>query len=60
MMLAKMELYRDAHCVIDSLPIPVVQFHLAPQSRAKWSEWGADYVKSTLCIPLNYMGPDFA
>ncbi len=43
MMLARMELYRDAHCVVDSLPIPVVQFHLAPQSRARWSEWGADY-----------------
>ncbi len=43
MMLARMELYRDEHCVVDSLPIPVVQFHLAPQSRAKWSEWGADF-----------------
>ena len=43
MMLARMEIYRDAHCVIDSLPIPVVQFHLAPQARAKWSDWGADF-----------------
>ncbi len=43
MMLARTELYRDVHCVIDSLPIPVVQFHLAPQARAKWSDWGADY-----------------
>ena len=43
MMLARMELYRDAHCVVDSLPIPVVQFHLAPQSRARWSAWGADF-----------------
>ena len=43
MMLARMEHYRDAHCVVDSLPIPAVQFHLAPQSRAKWSQWGADY-----------------
>jgi len=38
MMLARMEIYRDAHCVIDSLPIPVVQFRLAPQSRPKWSD----------------------
>ena len=43
MMLARPELYRDVHCVVDSLPIPVVQFHLAPQSRAKWSDWGADF-----------------
>ena len=43
MMLARMDLYWDEHCVVDSLPIPVVQFHLAPQSRIKWSDWGADY-----------------
>ena len=40
MMLARMEFYWDAHCVVDSLPIPVVQFHLAPQSRAKWTDRG--------------------
>jgi len=38
-----MELYWDEHCVVDSLPISVVQFHLAPQARIKWSDWGADY-----------------
>ena len=43
MMLARMELYWDAQCVVDSLPIPVVQLHLAPQSRAQWSDWGADF-----------------
>ena len=43
MMLARMELYRDEHCVVDSLPIPVVQFHLAPQARGDWSDWGADF-----------------
>jgi hypothetical protein len=43
MMLARTELYQDAHCVVDSLPIPAVHFHLAPQSRAQWSQWGADY-----------------
>ena len=43
MILSRMELYWDEHCVVDSLPIPVVQFHLAPQARIKWSDWGADY-----------------
>ncbi len=43
MILSRMELYWDEHCVVDSLPISVVQFHLAPQARIKWSDWGADY-----------------
>ena len=43
MMLARTELYWDEHCVVDSLPVPVVKFHLAPQSRIRWSDWGADY-----------------
>ena len=47
MMLAQMDLFRDQHCVLDSLPIPVVQFHLAPQSRGDWPAHGADYGKIT-------------
>ncbi len=43
MMLARTELYWDEHCAVDSLPVPVVNFHLAPQSRIRWSDWGADY-----------------
>ena len=43
MMLARLDLYWDAQFVIDSLPIPVVQIHLAPQSRAEWSDFGADF-----------------
>ena len=43
MMLAQMELFRDEKCVLDSVPIPVVQFHLAPQSRGDWSAYGANY-----------------
>ena len=46
-MLAQMDLFRDQHCVLDSLPIPVVQFHLAPQSRGDWHAHGADYGKIT-------------
>ena len=43
MMLARMELIWDEQCVVDSLPIPVVQFHLAPQSRGDWPAYGANY-----------------
>ena len=45
MMLAQMDLFWDEQCVLDSLPIPVVQFHLAPQSRGDWSAHGANYGK---------------
>ena len=45
MMLAQMDLFWDEQCVLDSLPIPVVQFHLAPQSRGNWSAHGANYGK---------------
>ena len=36
-------------CIIDSLPIPVIQFHLVPASSNDWSCYGADYgrVEST-------------
>ncbi len=30
-------------CIIDSLPIPVIQFHLAPASSNNWSCYGANY-----------------
>ena len=43
MMLAGMERIWDEHCVVDSLPIPVVHFHLAPQSRGDWPALGANY-----------------
>ena len=45
MMLAQMDLFGDEQCVLDSMPIPVVQFHLAPQSRGDWSAHGANYGK---------------
>ena len=36
-------------CIIDSLPIPVMQFHLVPASSNDWSCYGANYgwVEST-------------
>ncbi len=42
-MLVGMALDWGEHCVVDSLPIPMVQFHLAPQSRVYLAAWGADY-----------------
>lgn len=44
-LLAQMELSQDRQCVIDSLPIPVVQFHLAPSSTGDWPAYGADFGK---------------
>lgn len=36
---------QDRQCVLDSLPIPVIQFHLVPSSSAKgaWQAFGASY-----------------
>ena len=45
MLLARIDLSQDGHCVIDSLPIPVVQFHLAPYARGDWPAHGADFGK---------------
>ena len=42
-LLSQLDLSQDRQCVIDSLPIPVVQFHLVPQSRAEWPAYGADF-----------------
>ena len=33
----------DGQCVIDSLPIPVVQFHLVPSSTGDWAAFGATF-----------------
>lgn len=33
----------DGACLIDSLPIPVVQFHLVPGSTGDWRAYGATY-----------------
>ena len=44
-LLAQLDLAQDQHCVIDSLPIPVVQFHLVPTSTGDWPAYGADFGK---------------
>jgi hypothetical protein len=43
MVLAVLDLAQDKHCVIDSLPIEVVQFHLVPCSSGDWAAYGATF-----------------
>ena len=43
MLLSDIEAASDKLCIIDSLPIPVMQFHLVPSSSNDWSCYGADY-----------------
>lgn len=40
-----LDLAADGHCVIDSLPVPVVKFHLVPTSTGDWRAHGADFGK---------------
>ena len=43
--LQMLDLAQDRQCVIDSLPIPVVQFYLVPGSTGDWKAYGANYGK---------------
>jgi len=43
--LASLDLADDPQCVIDSLPIPVMQFHLVPGGSREWATHGATYGK---------------
>lgn len=43
--LHQLDLRLDRHCVIDSLPVEVVQFHLVPSSTADWQGYGASFGK---------------
>ncbi len=38
-----LDLAQDQQCTIDSMPIPVVGFHLAPQASSDWQMHGASY-----------------
>lgn len=40
-----LDIAQDTQCVIDSLPIPVVQFHLVPSSTGDWKAHGANFGK---------------
>jgi hypothetical protein len=44
-LLRMLDLSRDGQCLIDSLPIPVMKFHLVPGSTGDWEAYGADFGK---------------
>ena len=43
MVLRVLDVAQDGQCVIDSLPVPVVQFHLVPSSSGNWAAHGATF-----------------
>jgi len=43
MVLRLLDVTQDGQCVIDSLPVPVVQFHLVPSSTGDWAAHGATF-----------------
>jgi hypothetical protein len=43
--LALLDLAADRQCAIDSLPVPVVKFHLAPNAGSDWAVHGASFGK---------------
>ena len=43
LVLSVLDVALDAHAAIDSLPIPVVQFHLAPHRTREWDVHGATF-----------------
>jgi hypothetical protein len=38
-----LDLAQDTHCIIDSLPVPVVQFYSVPQASIEWKVAGAAF-----------------
>lgn len=40
-----LDLAQDRYCTIDSLPVPVVQFHLVPGASREWAAHGASFGK---------------
>lgn len=43
--LTTLDVAQDRQCTIDSLPVPVVQFHLVPSSTGDWAAYGATFGK---------------
>jgi hypothetical protein len=43
--LSWLDLAQDCQCLIDSLPVPVVQFYLVPNSTGDWKAYGARFGK---------------
>jgi hypothetical protein len=57
LLLAMLDLAQDRQCVIDSLPIPVIRFHLVPgANRAAWQAYEARFgkVSSKKCTIFGY------
>jgi hypothetical protein len=44
--LRSLDLSRDSQCLIDSLPIPVVRFHLVPSFSGDWKAYDATFGKA--------------
>jgi hypothetical protein len=40
-----LDVAQDRHCAIDSVPVPVVQFHLVPTASREWAAHGATFGK---------------
>ena len=45
--LRSLDLRQDNRCLIDSVPIPALQFHLVPRSSADWKAFQTTYGKVT-------------
>lgn len=45
LLLARLDLAQDRQCIIDSLPVEVVQFHLVPSCQGDWPAYGATFGK---------------
>lgn len=45
MIVRMLDVAQDRYCTIDSLPIPVVQFHLVPGASREWAAHGATFGK---------------
>jgi IS5 family transposase len=43
--LSGLDLAQDRQCVIDSLPVPAIQFYLVPSSTGDWAAYGATFGK---------------
>ncbi len=44
--LRSLDLSQDCQCLIDSVPIPAIQFHLVPSSSGDWKAFAATYSKA--------------
>ena len=47
LLLRQLDIAQDRQCIIDSLPIEVVHFHLVPSCQGDWGAYGASFGKVT-------------